>query len=92
MADYGLNTLQLIDAIIEFLNDSPNAARLSQENPIKDKIIEFMSFNGIDKGTVRQVLRLYKLRFGEEDPFKRGIRQSGNHSSQPLLVPYNVNS
>ena len=59
-----------------FLYCSPDADRSSKDSvPISDQFDSYLKFNGINKATLGEIMRLYKLRFGDtESETNKGLR------------------
>ena len=63
--DYGFQVLEKADTIIGYLFTSERGRKLSEGDPIHEKIKEFMKFNGIKMEQVKEVLRIHKVTLGE---------------------------
>ena len=56
----------MIDIIIIFLQTSEAANKLSEGDSITNKINEFIKFNGIKRESLKQVIKLAQIRYGDQ--------------------------
>ena len=65
--DHRFDILESIDIIIIFLSTSEAANKLSEGDSITNKINEFIKFNGIKKESLKQVIKLASIRYGDQE-------------------------
>ena len=62
-----------MDFIIGFLFTSKVADKLSEGDSVRQKITEFMKFNGIRKESIHEVVRMGLVRAGDESLYNKAL-------------------